>query len=51
MQPTAPNANQRVMIARRGLDPDDYLVVKVLNYVVILKHRHTGAIKFIDKRS
>ena len=47
----SPNARQAELIRRRGLDPKDYVVVKVLNYSLFIKNRHTGIIKIIDKRS
>ena len=50
-QAALPTANEREMIKRRGLNPGDYFVAKRLNYVIILRHRVTGAVKFIDKRS
>ena len=50
-QTALPNTNERVMIKRRGLNPSDYFVVKRLNYTIILKHRVTGMLKFMDKRS
>lgn len=45
------NSYEKQMLRRMNLNPDDYLVKKRLNYVVILKHRHTGMIKYLDKRS
>lgn len=50
-QAALPNSSEREMLRRRGLIPGDYYVIKRLNYVIILKHRVTGAVKFIDKRS
>ena len=49
MQP--PNAYEREMLRNRNLNPDDYLVKKRLNYVVVLKNKRTGMIKYLDKRS
>lgn len=49
-QAALPTANERTMLRRRGLKPRDYYVIKRLNYVIILKHRITGAVKFVDKR-
>lgn len=51
MKPTAPNHNQKIMLQRRGLNPDDWLVVKSLNYTLIIKHRVTGRIKLLDRQS
>lgn len=50
-QLTAPNAHQRAIIKRRGLNPADYLVVKDLNYTLIIKHRVTGRIKLLDRNN
>lgn len=44
------NANERVMLKRRGLNPADYTVEKRLNYTMILRNRYTGILKIIDKR-
>lgn len=49
MQP--PNKNEREMLKRKNLNPDDYLVKQRLNYVVVLKHKRTGVIKYLEKRS
>lgn len=51
MASTAPNYTERVMLKKRGLNPADYTVEKRLNYVLILRNRYTGLLKFIDKRS
>ena len=51
VKPEYPNANDRDLIKRRGLNPADYTVEKRLNYVLILRNKHTGLLKFIDKRS
>ena len=50
-QANSPTHGEREMLRIRGLRPEDYIVVKRLNYVIILKHRVTGAVKFLDKRS
>ena len=46
-----PNYRQAELIRRRGLDPKEYTVVRVLNYSLWIRHRKTGVIKIIDKRS
>lgn len=51
MQPMALNSNEKISLKRRGLNPDDYTVEKRLNYCLILRNKHTGLLKFIDKRS
>ena len=51
MASTAPNADERAMLKRRGLNPADFTVEKRLNYVLVLRNRYTGLLKFIDKRS
>lgn len=51
MKEKFPNANERVMLKRRGLNPADYTVEKRLNYALILRNRHTGKLKIVDKRS
>lgn len=51
MASTAPNSNERAILKKRGLNPADYTVEKRLNYVLILRNRYTGMLKFIDKRS
>lgn len=45
------NSNERDMVKRRGLNPADYVVEKRLNYVLILRNRYTGLLKFIDKHN
>lgn len=47
----APNKRQRVLLRSRGMNPDDYLVIKELNYSLFLIDRRTKTIKIIDKRS
>ena len=39
------------MLKRRNLNPADYDVLKRLNYVVVLRNRNTGLVKYLDKRS
>lgn len=51
MASTAPNANERDILKRRGLNPADFTVEKRLNYVLVLRNRYTGLLKYVDKRS
>ena len=51
MVEVAPNKDERALLKRRNLNPADYTVYKRLNYVLILRNRYTGLLKFIDKRS
>ena len=46
-----PNKNQKVLIKKRGLDPDNYTVLKELNYSLFLIDRRDKTIKVLDKRS
>lgn len=46
-----PNKNQKVLIKKRGLDPDNYTVLKELNYSLFLIDRRNKTIKVLDKRS
>ena len=46
-----PNKNQKVLIKKRGLDPDNYTVLKELNYSLFLIDRRDKTIKILDKRS
>lgn len=48
---TTPNKSQKKIIRLRGLDPDNYTVLKELNYSIFLIDRRTKTIKIIDKRS
>lgn len=48
---TTPNKSQKKIIRSRGLDPDNYTVLKELNYSIFLIDRRTKTIKIIDKRS
>ena len=49
MQSKTLTTNEKVALRRRHLNPADYTVEKRLNYCLILRHRHTGLLKFIDK--
>jgi len=46
-----PNKRQKALIKSRGLNPDDYTVLKELNYSLFLIDRRYKTIKIIDKRS
>lgn len=46
-----PNKKQKAIIRSRGLDPDNYTVLKELNYSIFLIDRRTKTVKIIDKRS
>ena len=45
------SSSEREMLRRRNLNPDDYVVLRRLNYVIVLRHTGTGMIKYLDKRS
>ena len=42
---------ERGMLKQRKLNPDDYVVLKRLNYTIVLRNLRTGMIKYLDKRS
>ena len=46
-----PTAYERKMLKDRNLNPADYTVEKRLNYMLIFRNKHTGLLKFIDKRN
>ena len=46
-----PNKLQAELLRRRGLDPKDYVVIRVLYDSVWFKNIHTGYVKIIDKRN
>lgn len=46
-----PNKNQKAIIKKRGLDPDDYVAIRQLNYCLYILHRRNKTVKIIDKRS
>ena len=46
-----PNARQRETMRRRGLNPDDYMVVRSLYGSLWLRNIHTGRIKILDKKN
>lgn len=51
MEEKKPDKNQRVVLRRRGMNPDDYVVVKELYGSVWFKNIHTGMIKIVNKRN
>ena len=46
-----PNKNQKALLRRQGLNPDNYTVLKELNYALFLIDRRDKSIKIINKRS
>ena len=46
-----PNKKQKVLIRRRGRNPDNYTVLKELNYSLFLIDKRDKSIKIIEKRS
>lgn len=44
-----PSAKQMDIIRRHGLNPHLYVVVKELEYSLIVKHRITGEFKVIER--
>ena len=51
MQPTSLTRNEKAVLTRRHMNPDDYTVEKRLNYCLVVRNRHTGLLTFIDKRT
>lgn len=47
----SPNKNHKRMILSRGLNPDNYTVLKELNYSLFLIDKRDKTIKIINKRS
>lgn len=45
------NTRQRELLKRRGLDPNDYVVVRALYGSVWFKNIHTGKVKIINKNN
>lgn len=41
--------NAYYLVMRRGLRPQDYELVKNLNYMIILRHKETKTIKILDR--
>lgn len=51
MEGRRPTTRQKELLRRRGLDPNRYIVVRVLYGSVWFKDVHTGMIKIIEKRN
>ena len=47
----APNKRQKQLIKKRGLNPENYVVLRELNYALFLIDKRFKTIKVIDKRS
>lgn len=45
----SPNNRQKQLIRSRGLNPNNYTVVKELNYTLFLKYKRFGTFKIINK--
>jgi hypothetical protein len=46
-----PNKRQKQLIKKRGLNPENYVVLRELNYALFLIDKRFKTIKVIDKRS
>lgn len=46
-----PNKRQLDLIKKRGLNPDNYTVLRELNYSLFLIDRRYKTVKILDKRS
>lgn len=44
-------SRQKELLKRRGLDPNDYVLVRALYGSVWVKNIHTGTVKIIDKNN
>lgn len=51
MQSKTLTSNEKTVLKRRNLNPADYTVENRLNYVLVLRNRYTGLLKYVDKRS
>ena len=49
MEEKKPHGNQRTMLRRRGLNPEDCVVVKDLYSSLWVKNIHTGKVKILNK--
>ena len=47
----SPTTNQRTMIRKRGMNPNDYVVVKNTYTSLYIKNIHTGVIKILERQS
>ena len=43
--------NQGRLLKKRGMDPNDYVVVRALYGSIWVRNIHTGRIKIIDKQN
>ena len=43
--------NQKLILKRRGMNPDHYVLVKDLYGALWVKNIHTGKIKVIDRKN
>jgi len=46
-----PTYDQGLLLKRRGLDPKDYVVIRVLYGSTWFQNIHTGQIKILDKKN
>lgn len=46
-----PDAKQRALLSRRGLDPKDYLVIRALYGCVWFLNRRTGKVLIVNKHN
>lgn len=44
-----PNREQKTVLARHGLRPLEWVVIKELNHSLIIKNRITGEFKVVEK--
>lgn len=45
-----PSKTQADYIRRAGYNPDDYTVIRELNFTILIRHRSTGATEIVEKR-
>lgn len=45
-----PSKAQVAYIRRAGYNPDDYTVIRGLNYTILIRHRSTGETAVVEKR-
>jgi hypothetical protein len=46
---TKPDSRQREFLRKRGMNPDDYVVVRALYGSLWVKNIHTGIVKILNK--
>jgi hypothetical protein len=51
MEERRPDQRQRELLKRRGLNPADFVVVRVMYGAVWFRNIHTGMIKIVNKRN